>query len=397
MSMRPLFLKHNAQTSPSPLLLEVDHALGCFLFDTSGKRYFDMISGIAVSSLGHGQTKVIDAITSQAHKHLHVMVYGELIQSTQVLLAQKLCSLLPPTLSSVYFVNSGSEAIEGALKLAKRATGRPNIVSFEKAYHGSTLGALSLGSEEWMKGAFRPLPPGIKHLPFNDVEALQEIDQHTACVVIEPIQGEAGVRIPSPGFLDRLRKRCSETGALLVFDEIQTGMGRTGKNFCFEHEGVTPDILCLGKALGAGMPLGAFIASSSLMHELTHDPVLGHITTFGGHPVCCAAALAGISILEEENVVAQIPTKERLFKKVLVHPIIKELRSKGLMIALDIGDAALVQRILHLALINGLLADWFLYADDCIRLAPPLIISEKEIQESCTLLLACIDEAIQTP
>lgn len=393
MSMRPLFLKHIAQTSPAPLLLEIEHASGCYLHGQAGKRYLDLISGIAVSSLGHGQPKVIEAIAAQAKKHLHVMVYGELIQSPQVKLAEKLASLLPPTLSSVYFVNSGSEAIEGALKLAKRATGRSKIIAFEKAYHGSTLGALSLGSEEWMKNAFRPLPPGIEYLAFNDVSALLSIDHATACVVVEPIQGEAGVRVPDSHFLASLRKRCDEVGALLIFDEIQTGMGRTGKIFCFEHYKITPDILCLGKALGAGMPLGAFVADQHLMRVLTNRPVLGHITTFGGHPVSCAAALAGIEVLHEQDLVSQVPAKETMFRKHLDSASTKAFRSKGLMMALDFGDAALVQRILLSALDKGLLADWFLYADDCIRIAPPLIISEQEIHEACGILLESISQS----
>ncbi len=388
--MRPLFLKHVAQTSTAPVLLEIEHASGCYMHGQDGKRYLDLISGIAVSSLGHGQPKVIDAIAEQAKKHLHVMVYGELIQSPQVRLAEKLASLLPPSLSSVYFVNSGSEAIEGALKLAKRATGRSKIIAFKKAYHGSTLGALALGSEEWMKSAFRPLPPGVEHLPFNDASAFESIDVETACVVVEPVQGEAGVRLPDKHFLASLRKRCDEVGALLIFDEIQTGMGRTGKIFCFEHYNVTPDILCLGKALGAGMPLGAFIADPKLMGVLTNRPVLGHITTFGGHPVSCAAALAGIEILQEQDLVSQVPSKETLFRQLLDAASTKDIRSKGLMMAIDFGDAGLVQRILHTALEKGLLADWFLYADDCIRIAPPLIISEHEIQEACSILLESI-------
>ena len=389
---RKLFLDYLAQTSQAPLLIDIESAEGIYLFDTSGNKYFDLISGIAVSSTGHRHPKVIAAIEKQLTKHLHVMVYGELIQSTQIQLAAKISSLLPPALNSVYFVNSGSEAIEGAMKLSKRVSGRCEIISFRNAYHGSTHGALSICGNEGLKNSFRPLLPDIRILEFNNEEDLEHISEKTSAVILEPIQGEAGVILPNVNYLEKIRAKCTETGAHLILDEIQTGFGRTGTMFAFEQFGIIPDILCLGKAMGGGMPLGAFVSSRENMNTFTVNPVLGHITTFGGHPVSCAAALANIEVIENEKLLEQVAAKEVQFKYLLQHSSILSLRTAGLMIALEFKDRELNGKIISGCIAKGVLLDWFLFADNCMRIAPPLTISHDEISEVCGIINSCIME-----
>ncbi|MDH5396790.1 MAG: aspartate aminotransferase family protein, partial [Cyclobacteriaceae bacterium] len=325
-----LFYKHLAQTTPFAIDIEIERAKGTWLYSCDGKKYIDLISGIGVSHIGHGHPRIIEAVKKQVDRHFHVMVYGEYVQAPQVKLATKLADILPPSLSKVYFTNSGTEANEGALKLAKRYTGRQQIISFHHAYHGSTHGSLSVSGNESRKQAFRPLLPGIRFIPFNESAGLEAITGETACVIMETIQGDAGVRIPAGTFMKALRKRCDETGALLILDEIQTGMGRTGKWFAFEHFDIAPDILTLGKALGGGLPLGAFISRPDIMEALTHDPPLGHITTFGGNPVCCGSALAAIEVIEEEHLMNEVERKGQLLEKKLQHPVVKEIRRKGL-------------------------------------------------------------------
>lgn len=391
-SQRALFIKHLAQTSPFPLSLEIERAEGCYLYDTAGKKYLDLISGISVSNLGHRHPAVVEAIKQQADKYLHVMVYGEYIQSPQVQLAQLLGTVLPPTLQQVYFVNSGAEAIEGAIKLAKRFTGRTQLISFKNAYHGSTTGALSLMGDERLKQPFRPLLPDVLHLEYNNELQLELITERTAAVVTEVIQGEAGVVLPSANFLMRLRERCTKTGTLLVADEIQTGYGRTGKLFAFEQYQFVPDILCLAKGMGGGMPLGAFISSDKIMSTLSVTPELGHITTFGGHPVCCAAGLATLQTLISGQLISEVQRKEKLFLQKLTHPLIKEVRSKGLLIAVEFESFELNKKIIDLSIEKGVIVDWFLFNSKSLRIAPPLIITEGEIEMVCEVLVKCMDE-----
>lgn len=388
-----IFLNKIAQTTDSPYLITIDRAEGIYMYSPDGKRYTDLISGIGVSSLGHGHPKVIKAIKEQVDKHLHVMVYGEFIQSAPNLLAQKLTSLLPANLNCCYFVNSGTEANEGALKLAKRYTSRTEIVSFRKSYHGSTHGSMSVSGNEVKKQAFRPLLPDVRFIDFNVLTDLQKITTATACVIVETIQGDAGVRIPSKEYMKALRKRCDETGALLILDEIQCGMGRTGKLFAFEHFGIVPDILTVAKAFGGGLPIGSFISDKKIMQSLTHDPMLGHITTFGGNPVCCASALATLQVLEEENLVAQVEAKGQLFEQLLKHPHIKEVRRIGLMFAIDFDSADRVNNIVMRAKELGIITYWFLSHPYSFRIAPPLTITEEQIKESCAAILKAIDNA----
>jgi acetylornithine/succinyldiaminopimelate/putrescine aminotransferase len=392
-SNRQLFFRNLAQTSETPLALEITHSKGVYLYDADGKEYIDLISGISVSSLGHSNPKIVQAVSDQASRYMHTMVYGEMIQSPQVKLAFEICSLLPENLNSVYFVNSGSEAVEGAMKLAKRFTGRPEIVSFKNGYHGSSHGALSIMGEEELKTAYRPLLPQVRILDYNDVSQLGNISEQTACVIVEPVQGEAGVMAATPEFLSALRVKCSSTGTLLVFDEIQTGMGRTGSLFAFEKYGVTPDILLLAKAFGGGMPLGAFISSQEIMSVLRHNPALGHITTFGGHPVCCAAGLTSLKIIVAEKLYEKAYEKGNLIRKILAHSRISEVRGEGLLLAVDLGDEGLVKKVIEMALVKGVLVDWFLFNPNSIRIAPPLIINDKEIESALNILLECIDRA----
>ncbi len=391
-SLRSLFLQHVAQTSETPVGLEVERAEGVFIYDYSGKAYLDLISGVSVSSIGHCNPKVVDAVKVQAEKYMHLMVYGEYIQTPQVEYAQLLAKQLPETLSQVYFVNSGSEANEGALKLAKRYTGRTELVGFVNAYHGSTHGALSMMGDELFKNAFRPLLPDTRHLPFNNIESLDQISSRTAAVLVEPQQGEAGAIVPNHDFLVALRKKCNETGALLIFDEVQTGFGRSGSLFAFQRFGVTPDIFTIAKGMGGGMPIGAFVSSKEIMQCLKTNPVLGHITTFGGHPVSCAAALATLNVLLESNYIEEVASKEELFRKRLVHPKIQEVRGVGLLLAVELGSASMVQKVIKGALNRGILLDWFLFCDTAFRIAPPLIITSDQIEMACKALLEAIDE-----
>lgn len=391
LTLRQLFLTHNAQTTKFPLLLEFERAEGVYLYDSEGKPFLDLISGIGVSNLGHGHPAVIKAIKDQAEKYMHLMVYGEYVQSPQVRFAEKLTSLMPLNLQSVYFTNSGAEAVEGALKLAKRFTGRGEIVAFKNSYHGSTQGALSVMGNEEYKQAYRPLLPGVRFARFNELNDLELITDETACVVIETIQGEAGIRVPDPEFLQALRQRCTETGTLLILDEIQAAFGRTGKLFAFQHFDIVPDILLLAKALGGGMPIGAFIASHKIMDTLTENPILGHITTFGGHPVCCAAGLTALEALIWEGWIDEVSEKEMLFRKLLVHPAIKEIRGKGLMLAAEFESFELNKKIIDHCIENGVIVDWFLHCSNSMRIAPPLIITMDQIEEACAVILEAIE------
>ncbi len=391
---RELFLRNQAQTTRFPLLLEFEKAEGIYLYDKSGKAYLDLISGISVSSLGHGNLRVREAIKNQVDKYMHLMVYGEFVQAPQVQLAQKLTSLLPQNLNCVYFVNSGAEATDGAMKLAKRVTNRTEIVAFKQAYHGSTHAALSLNSDEYYKNAFRPLLPDVRFLTHNNIDELKQISNKTACVFVEVIRGESGYVVSDRAFLEALKKRCNETGTLLVFDEIQSGMGRTGKLFAFEHYNIIPDILLLGKALGAGMPIGAFIASQELMMQLAENPILGHITTFGGHPVVCAAALAGLEELLSNNWIDDVEQKEKLFRKLLVHPLIKSITGKGLMLGLELESFEQNKKLIDACIADGLITDWFLFAPHKLRLAPPLIITRKEIEDACGVILKNLSKTV---
>lgn len=391
-SRRQLFLQHVAQTSPAPMGLEAERAEGIYIYDTEGKRYADLIAGVAVSNVGHCHPKVVAAVQEQAARYMHLMVYGEYIQSPQTEYAQALTGILPPPLDCVYFVNSGSEANEGALKLAKRYTGRTEIIAFQHAYHGSTQGVLSAMGDESFRRAFRPLLPGVRHLAFNSFDDLRHITHHTAAVLIEPVQGEAGVVTPQAGYLQALQERCNQTGALLVFDEVQTGFGRTGSWFAATHYGVTPDIITLAKAMGGGMPLGAFVAARETMEVLQSRPALGHITTFGGHPVSCAAALAALNVLRDENLLATVAQKAALFRRLLQHEAIREIRGEGLMMAVELGDAQRLQRIVAGLWKEGVITEWFLFCNTAFRIAPPLIITEEEIREICAVLIAVLDK-----
>lgn len=388
-----VFLNHIAQTTDSPFLLSIERAEGIYLYATDGTRYTDLISGIAVSNVGHRHPTVIHAIKEQLDKHLHVMVFGEYIQATPNLLAQKLVSLLPPTLNCCYFVNSGTEANEGALKLAKRFTGRTEIISCRKSYHGSTHGSLSVSGNEVKKSAFRPLLPGVKFIDFNSIPDLELITDSTACVITETIQGDAGVRVPSKEYMKALRKRCDETGTLLILDEIQCGMGRTGTLFAFEQFDIAPDILTVAKAFGGGLPIGTFIADKRIMQTLTHDPVLGHITTFGGNPVCCASALATLQVIEDEKLLESVEQKGKLFEKLLRHKYIKEVRRIGLLFAVDFDSAERVNRIVEYAKKKGVICYWFLSHPNSFRIAPPLIITEVQITESCSVIIEAIENS----
>ncbi|HEY9048938.1 MAG TPA: aspartate aminotransferase family protein [Ohtaekwangia sp.] len=388
-----IFLNKLAQTTDAPYLLTIERAEGIYLYTPDGKRYTDLISGIGVSNIGHRHPKVLEAIQKQIDKHLHVMVYGEFIQAAPNLLAQKITSLLPASLNCCYFVNSGTEANEGALKLAKRYTGRHEIVSFRKSYHGSTHGSMSVSGNEIKKQAFRPLLPDVRFIEFNVMSDLEQITTATACVIVETIQGDAGVRIPSREYIQALRKRCDETGALLILDEIQCGMGRTGTLFAFEQFGIVPDILTTAKAFGGGLPIGAFISDKRIMQSLTHDPMLGHITTFGGNPVCCASALATLQVIEEEKLLEQVEAKGKLFEQLLRHPLIKEVRRFGLMFAIDFDSAERVNRIVEQAKQRGIITYWFLSHPYSFRIAPPLTITEEQIKESCAAILQAIDNA----
>lgn len=398
MTQRELFLRYVAQTSPAPMAFEIAKAEGCLLYDVNGKEYIDLIGGISVANVGHRHPKVIEAIQKQLEAYLHVMVYGEFIETPQVQYAKLLTDHLPASLNAVYFTNSGAEAVEGAMKLAKRVTGGVQMIAFNNSYHGSTQGALSLMGDEYWRNAFRPLLPDVLHLEYNSFDSLKEIRRHTACVVVETVQAEAGIIVPTKEWMQALRKRCTETGTLLILDEIQTGFGRTGKLWGFEHFDIVPDILLLGKALGGGMPLGAFIADKKLMDTFTENPVLGHITTFGGHPVCCAAGMAAMKALLEEGMIEGVKQKEELFKSLLVHPPpsprlrrtskIKGIRSFGLWLAVEFDSFETNKKVIDACLANGLMTDWFLFAPECLRISPPLVISEEEIKIACGIIKA---------
>jgi acetylornithine/N-succinyldiaminopimelate aminotransferase len=405
LNQRELFLRHIAHTSATPLALEIVKAEGCFLYDADGKEYLDLIGGISVANIGHRHPRVIEAIQKQLDAYLHIMVYGEFIETPQVQYAKLLADHLPATLNSVYFTNSGTEATEGAMKLAKRVTGRTQIIGFNKSYHGSTQGALSVMGDEYWRNAFRPLLPDVLHLAYNSMESLKEITEQTACVIAETVQAEAGIIVPSKEWMQALRVKCTATGTLLILDEIQAGFGRTGKLWGFEHFEIVPDILLLGKALGGGMPLGAFIADKRLTDAFTNYPVLGHITTFGGHPVCCAAGMAAMNVLlgsrnsvpanRERNgvplpVIDAVASKEKLFRSLLVHPKIKAVRSFGLWIAVEFDSFETNKKVIDTCIADGVLTDWFLFAPECMRVSPPLVISEEQIRKSCDgILRAC--------
>ncbi len=390
MNQRELFLKHVAQTSPTPLALEIVKAEGVKLFDTKGKEYIDLIGGISVANVGHRHPKVLAAIQKQLDAYLHLMVYGEFIETPQVQFAKLLTDYLPASLNSVFFTTSGAEAVEGAMKLSKRFTNRTQIIGFINSYHGSTQGALSIMGSEYWRNAFRPLLPRVLHVEYNSFESLNSITEETACVIVETVQAEAGIIVPSKEWLQALRKKCTSTGALLVLDEIQSGFGRTGKLWAFEHFDIVPDILLLGKALGGGMPLGAFIAESKMMATLTVDPVLGHITTFGGHPVCCAAGMAAMKALLEEEMMNGIKQKEELFRSLLVHPTIQAVRSFGLWLAIEFESFERNKRIIDKCIQQGVLTDWFLFAPACLRISPPLVISGNQINKAGDILLDSI-------
>lgn len=390
-SRQSTFLKKQAQTNESPYLIDVEKADGIYIWDKSGKRYMDMIAGVAVNNIGHRHPQVIDAIKTQVDQHLHVMVYGEYIQDAQLALANNLSSILPEKLNCSYVVNSGTEANEGALKLAKRFTGRSELVSCRGSYHGSTHGSMSVSANEVKKSAFRPLLPLVKFITFNDIESLSIITTKTAGVIIEPIQGDAGVRIPSAAFLQALRAKCDEVGCLLIFDEVQTGFGRTGSFFAFEQFNVVPDILTLGKALGGGMPIGAFVSNQEIMQKLTHDPMLGHITTFGGHPVCCAAANATINVLKTEDWIKTADEKGALLEQIISsNEEVIEIRRAGLMFAIEMVSFDRVKLIVDHCLENGLIGFWFLSCPNSFRLSPPISITIEEIKEAGKLILEAI-------
>ncbi|MEY4905224.1 MAG: hypothetical protein RLZZ292_3039 [Bacteroidota bacterium] len=393
MTNRQLFLQHLAQTSDSPLLLEIERAKGMYLYDTDGKQYMDLIAGIGVSSLGHCHPNVVRATKAQLDKYLHTIVYGEFVLAPQVQLAKLLTDNLPSILNSVYFVNSGAEATEGAMKLAKRYTGRREIISCYNAYHGSTQGAMSLNSDPFFTTAYQPLLPDIQHITFNNIADLSLITEKTACVIIETVTAEAGIYVPQANYLKQLRARCTEVGALLVLDEIQAGYGRTGTLWAFEQYDVVPDVLLLAKGMGGGMPIGAFIASKEIMHVLSENPILGHITTFGGHPVCCAAALATLQTILDKKYVQEVKEKEALFKQLLVHPDIIEVRSAGLWMAVEVENFERLQKIIQSCLHDGLITDWFLFNSKSLRIAPPLVITKKEIRIACKIILDVIEKS----
>ena len=390
MTNRQLFLSHVGQTSEAPLALNIVRAQGSRMWDADGKEFTDLIAGIGVCNIGHRHPKVIEAIKTQADKYLHIMVYGELVQNPQVEYAKLLTDHLPETLNSVFFTSGGSEATEGAMKLAKRHTGRSQIISFKNSYHGSTQGALSIMGSEYWQQAYRPLLPDILQLNYNDFNDLLSVTEQTACVFAETIQAEAGVIKPNTGWLKALRERCTQTGTLLVLDEIQCGFGRNGTIWAFEQFDVVPDILLLGKALGGGMPLGAFITDRKIMGSLTHDPVLGHINTFGGHPVSCAAGAAAMKVLVEEKMIDHVFEKEALFQSLLQHPQIEKVSSAGLSIAVHFKDFDTNKRIIDKAIEQGVFTDWFLFAANALRIAPPLNISNDDIEKACRIIVSVI-------
>ncbi len=395
MSLRNLFLAHIAQTSPAPIGLEMERAEGIYIYGTDGKTYVDMISGFSVANIGHSHPKVIEAVQQQAARYMHLIVYGEYIQQPQVAYAQLLTSLLPSSLNCVYFTNSGAEATEGAMKLAKRVTNRSQIICFNKAYHGSTQGALSVMGDEYFRNAYRPLLPDILHYDYNSQEAVDAISNKTACVIMETVQAESGIVAPNADWIKAIRKRCDEHGTLLILDEIQAGFGRTGRLWAFEQFAIVPDILLLGKALGGGMPLGAFVADKRLMDTFTYNPVLGHITTFGGHPVSCAAGKAGLEVLIDGNYIKEVKSKEALMLRLIQHPAIVTRRHCGLWMAIEFDSFATNHAVIKKCTENGLITDWFLFNDKSLRIAPPLIITEDEVRRMCEVIVSSIEEVIR--
>lgn len=393
MDTKRLFLQHVAQTSDAPLAIEIKRAKGARLWDKQGREYIDLIAGISVCNVGHRHPMVIRAIRKQLDNYLHVLVYGEMIETPQVQYAHLLARHLPPALDSVYFTNSGAEAVEGAMKLAKRGTGRTGMIAFNNSYHGSTQGALSIMGDEYWRNAFRPLIPGIRHMDYNSWNVISAINDQTACVVMETVQAERGVFKPEKEWIQAIRKRCTETGTLLIFDEIQAGFGRCGTLWAFDQYNVVPDILLLGKALGGGMPLGAFIANRNLMNNLSNDPVLGHITTFGGHPVCCAAGLAAFRVLLNKEIIDKVEKKQKLFSELLQVPGVKEVRASGLLIAVEFENEQINKNVIDYCIKNGVLTDWFLFAPQTMRIAPPLTISTKEIKKACEVVRESVKAA----
>ena len=390
--LRKQFLQHIGQTSPAPQLIEVARAEGVFFYTPEGKPYYDLISGVSVNNVGHGNSDVVEAVCAQARDYMHIMVYGEVVERPQVEFARRLAEELPEPLDSVYFVSSGAEAVEGALKLAKRATGRTELIGMRNAYHGSTHGAMSMmGGEDW-NYAFRPLLPDVRHIRYNSFEDLQHITTRTAGVLVEPVQGEAGVIVPAEGYLEALRARCNEVGAMLIFDEIQMGFGRSGAMFACQKYGVTPDIICLAKALGGGMPLGAFVSNHDTMNLLTHNPVLGHITTFGGHPVCCAAGLAAFNYIQKNGLLDEVESKGALFERLVAdHPKVVEVRRCGLLLAVELGSSEAYFKLLDVFIEEGILSDCFLFCESAFRISPPLTITTEQIEDCCRIIRSCLD------
>lgn len=392
-SIRELYINHVAQTSEIPMLLEIERAEGMYMHSTDGKQYLDLNSGISVSSLGHRHPNVIDAIKKQLDKHMHTMVYGEHIHTPQVAFAKLLTEVLDNGLDSVYYLNSGTEAVEGAMKLARKYTGRYDIIACSNAYHGSTMGSESLRSDDEFTRNFLPGVPGVRHIDFNDEYQLSKITEDTACIILEPVQAEGGVIPPEDNYLQKVRKRCDEVGALMVLDEIQTGFGRTGFLFAHKKYDIVPDVLLMGKAMGGGMPVSAFVAPKEIMMALAKKPMLGHITTFGGHPVCVAAALATLQTLTDENIYQDVLRKEELIRSKLKHPIIKEVRSSGLMMSVELTRRKYLKHVVNHTIKNGAVIDYFLFNNKSFRLAPPLIINDEQIEEGCEILLAAMDYA----
>ena len=395
LTQRQLFLQHNAQTSPEPLMLEFVRAKGVHIYDSSDKKHLDLIAGIGVSNVGHCHPAVVKAIQEQAETYMHLMVYGEYVQTPQVNFAKALADVLPTNLSCTYFLNSGTEAVEGAMKLAKRYTGRTGFIACKNAYHGSTQGAESLMESDFYSSGYGPFLPNVSFIEHNNLADLDKITDEIAAVFIEPIQGEAGIRVADLAYMQALRAKCTETKTLLIFDEIQSGFGRSGKMFAFEHYNVVPDVLLLAKGIGGGMPIGAFISSLEIMSVLSHTPILGHMTTFGGHPVCCAAGLATLRTLVDNNIVEAVEEKGQLFKSLLKHKAIKEIRGKGLMLAVEFECFAINKKIIDACILDGVLSDWFLHCSNSMRIAPPLIITKEEIEEACQIILKNINLVVE--
>ena len=396
LTQRQLFLQHNAQTSPEPLMLEFVRAKGIYIYDAQDRKHIDLIAGIGVSNVGHCHPAVVEAIKEQAETYMHLMVYGEYVQSPQVNFAKALADILPESLSCTYFLNSGTEAVEGAMKLAKRYTGRKGFIACKNAYHGSTQGAESLMESGFYSSGYGPFLPNVSFIEHNNIAELDKISTAIAAVFIEPIQGEAGIRVADLSYMQALKAKCQETGTLLIFDEIQSGFGRSGKMFAFEHYNVVPDVLLLAKGIGGGMPIGAFISSLEIMSVLSHSPILGHMTTFGGHPVCCAAGLATLRTLVDNGIVAEVEEKGQLFKQLLQHPAIKEIRGKGLMLAVEFENFEINKKIIDACILDGILSDWFLHCSNSMRIAPPLIITKAEIEEACTIILKNVNSVFSS-